>query len=237
MSLELLAVLLSGGSLIFASIAWLSSRKSVKVAERSLGISEKQLRFASEQAKMRPDLEVTKVRLLDPEEAEGIRGLLREVEEQRTLEKEWEEKSKQIEQLPMAERLFEEDRLAEEYVDLSVKKNGYGGPLPDKVVRVDLTNWGETAVFGVTGWVYLESSHLEPLDYFISDAKIFENQGGAYRVKVGDGRNVLLAPGGEYSFDIAVSVRTPGTTWVVCDFFYPMGPSTQSMKALEIPDR
>ena len=70
-----------------------------------------------------------------------------------------------------------------------------------------------------------------------SVAKIFENQGGAYRVKVGDGRNVLLAPGGEYSFDIAVSVRTPGTTWVVYDFFYPMGPSTQSMKALEIPDR
>ena len=237
MSLELLAVLLSGGSLIFASIAWLSSRKSVKVAERSLGISEKQLRFASEQAKMRPDLEVTEVRLLDPEEVESICGLLREVEEQRTLEKEWEEKSKQIEQLPMTERLFEEDRLIEEYVDLSVKKNGYGGSLPDKVVRVDLTNWGETAVFGATGWVYLESSHLEPLDYFSSDAKVFENRGGAYRVKVGDGRNVLLAPGGEYSFDIAVSVRTPGTTWVVCDFFYPMGPSTQSMKALEIPDR
>ena len=169
MSLELLAVLLSEWIAHFASIAWLSSRKSVKVAKRSLGISEKQLRFASEQAKMRPDLEVTKVRLLDPEEAEGIRGLLREVEEQRTLEKEWEEKSKQIEQLPMAERLFEEDRLAEEYVDLSVKKNGYGGSLPDKVVRVDLTNWGETAVFGVTGWVYLESSHLEPLDYFSSE--------------------------------------------------------------------
>ncbi len=234
--LQLVAVLLSGGSLVFALVAWLSSRRSVRVAERTLVVSEEQLRLAGEWAGMRPDLEVTGVWLLEPEEAEGVRGLLREVEEQRAREGEWEEKSRQIEQLPMTERLFEEDRLIEEYTDLSVERNGYGGPLPDKVVRVGLANRGKTAAFGVAGRVYFESSHLEPLGYFSGDAKVSENRGGAYRVEVGGERDVLLFPDGERSFDIAVSVRAPGTTWVVCDFSCPMGLSMQDMKALEIPD-
>ena len=53
-----------------------------------------------------------------------------------------------IEQLPMAERLCEEDKLSREYLDILANKNRYQGPLPDKVARVDLANWGESAAFG-----------------------------------------------------------------------------------------
>jgi hypothetical protein len=241
MSLELIlglvGVLVGGGALIFAFLAWLNSRKSVKVAKRSLYASEEQLRLAREQAQTHPDLEVTAVRLLEPEEAEGVSELLQGVEEERAREREWEEKSQQIEQLPMVERLFEEDELSKEYLDLFANKNRYHGPLPDKVVRVDVTNRGESAAFGVKGWIYFESSHLKPLDYFSDDMKVFDNQIGAYKVKVGNENDILLTPIGGHSFDIAVSMRSPGSTWVAYDLSCPMGSSTQNVKVLELPDR
>jgi hypothetical protein len=235
LTLALVGVSIGGGALVFAFLAWLNSRKCVKVAQRSLGISEEQLGLARQQVETRPVLEVTEVRLLEPEEAEGVDELLREVEEERAREREWAEKSEQVERLPLAKRLLEEDELSEEYTDLFAKER-YQGPLPDKVVRVDLVNRGGAAAFGVAGWVYLESSHLEPLEYF-SGGKVFNNRVGAYRVKVGDERDILLTPGGEYSFDIAVSVRSPGTTWVLYDLSSPMGSSTQNVKALEIPNQ
>jgi hypothetical protein len=240
MSLELVlglsSVLVGGGALIFAFLAWLNSRKSVKVAKRSLGTSEKQLRLARKQAQARPDLEVTAIRLLEPQEAEGVSKLLGEIEQERSREREWEEKSIQIERLPMAERLFEEDTLSREYSDVLASKNRYQGPLPDKVVRVDLANWGESAAFGVRGCIFFESSHLKPLDYFSDDAKVLDNQIGAYKVEVGNDKDILLTPTARCSFDIAVSIRSPGTTWVAYDLSCPTGSFTQNVNALELPD-
>jgi hypothetical protein len=238
MNLELIpglvGVLVGSGTLIFAFLAWSSSRKSARMAQRALEISEEQLRLTREQAEMRPYLEVTEVRLLEPEDAEGVSELLREVEEQRARERAWEEKSKQIERMPITRRLFEEDEMSREYTDLSVE-NGYEGPLPDKVVRVNVINRGKSVAFAVTGLVYFESSHLEPLGYF-SGGKVFKNEGSTYRAEVGHEKDILLTPDGDHSFDIAVAVRSPGTTWIVYDLSSPTGSFTHGMKALEIPD-
>src|SRR4051794_26032272 len=148
--LVLVSILMGGGALIFTFLAWSSSRESVRVASISLEISEEQLRLTREQAEMCPDLEVTEIRLLEPKDVEGVSGLLREVEEQRARERAWEEKSEQIERMPITKRLFEEDEMSREYADLLVK-DGYEGPLPDKVVQVNVINHGKSAAFGVTG--------------------------------------------------------------------------------------
>ncbi|MBV9454495.1 MAG: hypothetical protein JOZ19_10305 [Rubrobacter sp.] len=56
-------------------------------------------------------------------------------------------------------------------------------------------------------------------------------------MEVGNDKDILLTPTGGYSFDIAVSIRSAGTTWVAYDLSCPTGSFTQNVKALELPDR
>lgn len=49
----------------------------------------------------------------------------------------------------------------------------YDGFLPHRVIRVGVGNRGRVAAYDVTGWLYFNADHLEPLGYF-SDGDVAE---------------------------------------------------------------
>lgn len=232
-------LLISGGALLFAVLAWLSSRRSVGLSESSLEVSRRQLALAEEQAGMLPRLEVTAVHLVDIEDA-GVemQELVRTVEEERAEEERERraraEKLETLRNVPRQQREVEmwsydnERRLLRDPLR-------YEGPLPDKVIDLRLANRGKATAFRITGTLSFEAAHLEPLGYFNHDADVFL-QNEMFVTNVGNVGEIMLTPGKELFLTAAVAVLAPGTTKIHYDLSSPSGSSATGSLELEIPD-
>ncbi len=227
--------------------------------------AQEQLSLAREQAQMRPELEVADVRLLDAEEVEELQDHIREVREDRKLLEEEEEQQRAAEQERQARE--EQKQRARERSDNpwfpnmpsisdmlniedppwlyppqlpgipSQRAEPYKGPFPDKVVEIELVNQGRTAAYEVTGWIRFDTTHLQPLDYFL-DGYANDEPDGFVRVEVGGGERSTLLPTSNDAlpFRIAVKAQRTGDTTIKYEFASRAGKSPAGEWTLHIPD-
>ena len=198
MDQETLNTILAGIAALTGVIGiWLTIRynrqRTREMAEDRL-LAEEQLELARDQAARLPDLLVTGVRLVEVDEVDVVRDLVREVAEERAEEKATrrarEAKRKELERLPRLHRdvaMWDFDNK-QRSAALHFDPFRYEGPLPDKVVLVDLINQGRTTAFEISGTLYFEASHLEPLGYFSGGEDGIHLQEGSYGVEIGEAR-------------------------------------------------
>ncbi len=112
----------------------------------------------------------------------------------------------------------------------------YEGPLPDKVVRIKLVNQGRTAAYEVTGWIYFDHAHLEPVDEFGDGYDVEVLKDGWCKVAVGGGTGCSLLPtvNDPLSFDIAVKVHSLGKTQIEYEFTTPQGDNKAGLSDLYV---
>jgi hypothetical protein len=228
MSLEaVLALVIGAGSLFFAFLAWLESRRGVQA-------SKEQLELARRQESRRPQLVVEEVRLLEVEDVPDVLEDIDDIEEERQTEREEEERRSQG-------FASEVERLTWEINRSKFRGFGetYNGKLPQKVLRVRLRNVGTVTATGVEAIVYLEADYLEPLEYFADVEEVIyhpdENPPhGVYTARFG-GRTLDLPPGlKHYDLLIAVLVCSSGSTEVV-SVLSTATTSVEDKKELVIP--
>lgn len=222
---ELVGILIGGGGLVFALLAWLSSRRSVELAERSLDVAAKQLTLAKRQAETRPVLDAIDAMLFDGEGAE-------EVMEVRRVQYEWSHRQGTE---PLA--------LDPE----SLEQRDYVGPFPDKVLVIQLVNLGTAAAHEVSGKVFFEAEHLEPFEFpglcgfnilrfERSRDDTTQRQKWAWEVSVVDDEGSKLLPfiDDRLDFTIALLVLSSGETRVEYVFTTPQGDDTRGEFQLQI---
>lgn len=195
-----------------------------------------QLRLAREQASKEPDLVVTDVRLVDVDWVDEVWNRVREVEgdreEERRRKISYQAELRKLDELDSMSRAVRRYEIESRYTELPDPFR-YEGPLPDKVLLVDLANQGGSTAFEVSGGIYLESFRLEFLPYFSSGGEDLgvSIQDGIYRIDVGDARRIMLTPGTTYSIFLAVRRLGSGSTKVAYDLSPPMGsPASGSLE-------
>ncbi len=119
----------------------------------------------------------------------------------------------------------------------SPREEPYKGPFPDKVVEIELVNQGRTAAYEVTGWIRFDTTHLQPLDYFL-DGYANDEPDGFVRVEVGGGERSTLLPTSNDAllFQIAVKAHRTGDTTIKYEFASRAGKAPAGEWTLHIPD-
>lgn len=116
------------------------------------------------------------------------------------------------------------------------EKEPYSGPLPHKVVVVRIGNRGRIAAYDVTGWLYFNADHLEPLQEFSNGDVAEKPEDGFFKVEVGFSKEatILPTPNDDQEFSIAVVIRSPGTTKIGYEFQTPQGDTAKDEQELEL---
>jgi hypothetical protein len=105
---------------------------------------------------------------------------------------------------------------------------------------VTLVNEGRTAALDVSGHLYLDPACIEPLNIPGLDANVEVQEDGTHQVNLstGEGSRLLPAPTDEErTFDVAVVVKTKGTTHTRYAFATPQGDSVEDSWTLNVPQR
>lgn len=112
----------------------------------------------------------------------------------------------------------------------------YEGPLPDKVVRIELVNRGRTAAYEITGWIHFDPAHLEPVEEYLDAYDVDEQDDEPSKARVGGGEASYLLPNANDAlvFDIAVKVNSPGETRVEYEFTTPQGEDEKGAFGLDV---
>lgn len=222
---------------------------TVRYGRRQIGLAEEQLTLARKEAENRPVLEVSAMDLIDPVEIDAVVECAQE-------RKEWLDEWEQYER---AKQDYEQRRADAPTIGgmslgldpypkppdfmrpfnnyLLLAQQDYDGPFPDWVLRVTVVNKGKTAALDVSGQLYLNPDHLEPLDFPGLDGNVEAQEDGTHQVSVytGEGSRLLPAPTDEeLTFDVAVLVKQP-TTNIRYAFATPQGDHVEDRWSLEIP--
>jgi hypothetical protein len=237
------------GDLLFSSFEWgtlfafLAVVATVIYGEIQRRISRKQLTLAEELNAARPVLELTKASFLWPRSGETVENirLVWAIRKQREmLQSEREIPSDIMRTIAVAQS---QDRSKYEAAV------NYDGPLPDTQLSLLLTNRGKVAASEVTGWIYFNPEHIQPLQFFGG----FEEQTNIIssddapdlvRIKVGGNKDDTLFPSSpdgaaldQHHFTISVSIKAdklPITTPIRYEFAAPSGYSMQGETSIEI---
>lgn len=112
----------------------------------------------------------------------------------------------------------------------------YEGPLPEKVVVVGIGNRGRIAAYDVTGWIYLNADHLEPLPEFSEGSIIEESEDGFFKVELGfrEGTKILPTPNDDREFYVAALIQSTGITTIRYEFQTPQGDIARGEQELEL---
>lgn len=229
---------LSGVIGILLTILYNRQRRRDSAQDRQL--TQEQLELARDQAARLPDLSVAGVRLVEIDEVNEVRDQVREVAderaEQEAARKAREAKQKELEGMSALQRKVEMWSFDDTHrSNFHFDPFRYEGPLPDKVVLLDLTNQGRTTAFEVTGTLYFKAAYLEPLGYFSGKEGDIHLQDGVCGVEIGQARDIMLTPKSQSSLIVAVKVHKRGTTQVSYDLSSPAGSSTRGTVQLELP--
>lgn len=148
-----------------------------------------------------------------------------QVDLSRVFQAPWENITERLAARPMFEiREPAEIRMPSSYP----KSEPYEGPLPDSFIEVAVKNEGCAAAYEVTGWLELDGSDLEPVDYFADrGVDLVAENGDAYKVELRaqqEGGRLLPSENDRIVFRMPVlRRRTNGTTRLRYEFTSPQG--------------
>jgi hypothetical protein len=194
-----ISVLVGAGALVFAYLAW--------------RVSQKQLRLAQEQAKMRPELAISEMQLIELREA-GLDGHYIVS--------------------------YQKEKVQREQ-DIQRGVQPTSPPPPDRVLRFKLYNRGRVAATHVTGKLFFPATHLQPPAMVLPTASFGygvseEPRDGDFVVRMSPLAAPLLPGDDPVIFDIAVSVRAAGSTSVRYEYgSAEVGLLTKGEVKLEVP--
>ena len=242
----LFAFLAVAVAVLYGEITRRGQAKQQESQRQQEELAQEQLRLAREQAEMRPVLEVTEVQLLEVEEVEELQYEVRSIQqERRELEEaraEEQARTAQAEAVRQTREMLPNLLPGIEFPHPTPpilptpypREDPYKGPLPDKVVQIELVNRGRTAAYEVTGWVLLNADYLEPLAYFLDG---YADESGFFRVEVGGGEESTVLPTANDSlvFRIAVKVLSRGRTRIEYEFASRAGKEATERWDLDIP--
>lgn len=179
---------------------------------------------------------------MEIDEVNEVRDLVREVAderaEQEAARRAREAKQKELEGMSPLQRNVEMWSFGDtHHSNFHFNPFSYEGPLPDKVVLVDLTNQGRTTAFEITGTLYFKAAYLEPIGYFSGKEEDTRLQEGVYGVEIGQARDIMITPKSQFPLIVAVKVHKRGTTQVSYDLSSPAGSSTRGTVQLELPQQ
>lgn len=224
-------------------------------------LGREQLKLARKEAERHPILRVSAMHLTDATEVYEIMDTAKERKEwlnelasyelaKQQYEKQRKAIEKQHEHSPLAANIQRHDLYKIAPQDPSIfrlhnepllfAKQDYDGPFPDMVLRVTLVNKGKVAALDISGQLYVNSSHLEPLDFPGLDGQVEPQDDGVYQVNVStyEGSRLLPAPTDEeLTFDIAILVKKTGTTHIQYAFATPQGDHVENSWLLNVSSR
>lgn len=223
-----LGVFVSVAALVVAIVSVIDGRKQLR------GQAE-QLRLAKEQADKEPNLVVSDARLVDVTQIDETYRLVRKVEGERAEDarrrEAYDAEMRKLQNMSPLERTIREREIQTEFSGRGDPFQ-YEGPLPDKVLVLDLTNQAPATAYEVVGSVFVDTAgRLEPLPYFAAgEESSVSTQGGTHRIEVGEHKAVMVTPWSVHHMVFPVRVLSHGRTEVMYDLSSSTGrPATGSV--------